>query len=136
MRITVSCPEGFDPDPAFLARFRRDAEARGGGLELSHDRAKGLAGAEAVCAKSWGAPSLYGRWEEERPLRTKAGDWLMDGSRMAAAAPGARFLHCLPVRRNVEVSDEVLDGPGSLICVQARNRLLVQKAVFVETLGP
>jgi ornithine carbamoyltransferase len=55
---------------------------------------------------------------------------------MGAAAPGARFLHCLPVRRNVEVADGVLDGPGSLIRVQARNRLLVQKAVFMETLRP
>jgi N-acetylornithine carbamoyltransferase len=135
MRITVACPEGFDPDAGFLARFRRDAEARGGSLSVSHDPGAGLAGAEAVYAKSWGAPSLYGRWEEERPLRARHRDWTVTAARMAAAAPGARFLHCLPMRRNVEATDEVADGPGSLVRAQARNRLLVQKAVFLETLG-
>lgn len=134
MRISVSCPEGFDPDPAFLSRVRRDAESRGGGVSISHDRRVGLAGAEAVYAKSWGAPSLYGRWEEEKPLRARHRDWTVDAGRMAAAAPGARFLHCLPMRRNVEATDEVVDGPGSLVMAQARNRLLVQKAVFLETL--
>jgi N-acetylornithine carbamoyltransferase len=136
MKVTVCCPEGYDPDEAFLARVRKDAESRGGGLEVSHDRLTGLAGAEAVYCKSWGAPSFYGRWEEEKPLRSKHRDWTVDGARMAAAAPGARFLHCLPMRRNVEATDEVVDGPGSLVMEQARNRLLVQKAVFLETLRP
>jgi N-acetylornithine carbamoyltransferase len=136
MRVTVCCPEGFDPDPAFLARFRRDAEARGGSVEVSHDRLGGLSGAEAVYCKSWGAPSLYGRWEEEKALRARHRDWTLDGTRMAAAAPGAKFLHCLPVRRNVEATDEVIDAASSLVRAQARNRLLVQKAVFLETLRP
>ena len=136
MRITVCCPEGFDPDQAFLGRVRRDAEARGGALSVSHDRLAGLAGAEAVYCKSWGAPSLYGRWEEERPLRAGHRDWTVDGARMAAAAPGARFLHCLPLRRNVEAADDVVEGAGSLVMLEARNRLLVQKAVFLETLRP
>lgn len=136
MRITVCCPEGFEPDRESLARFRAEAERRGGGIEVSHDRAAGLAGAEAVYAKSWGAPSLYGRWEEERPLRDRHRHWTVDRERMAVAAPGARFLHCLPMRRNIEATDEVVDGAGSLVRAQARNRLLVQKAVFLETLRP
>lgn len=136
MRTTICCPEGYDPDPAFLANVRKDAEARGGGIEISHDRLGGLAGAEAVYGKSWGAPSLYGRREEEKALRARHRDWTVDAARMAAAAPGARFLHCLPMRRNVEATDEVVDGPRSLVMAQARNRLLVQKAVFLETLRP
>lgn len=136
MRITVCCPEGFDPDPAFLEKVRGAAGERGGGLEGSRDRLAGLAGAEAVYCKSWGAPSLYGRWEEEKALRARHRDWTVTAERMAAAAPGARFLHCLPLRRNVEASDEVVDGAGSLVMHQARNRLLVQKAVFLETLRP
>ena len=136
MAITVGCPEGFEPDAAFLERVRADAGARGGSLQVSHDRLAGLAGAEAVYAKSWGAPSLYGRWDEERPLREKRRDWTVDRARLAAAAPGARFLHCLPLRRNVEASDEVVDGEGSLVRRQAANRLPVQKAVFLETLRP
>ncbi len=136
MRISISCPEGYDLDAAFLAKARKDAESRGGSLAVSHDRLAGLAGAEAVYCKSWGAPSLYGRWEEEKPLRARHRDWTVDAARMAAAAPGARFLHCLPMRRNVEATDEVVDAPSSLVPAQARNRLLVQKAVFLETLRP
>ena len=136
MKITISCPEGFDPDPESLAAFRAAAGERGGSIEISHDRLGGLDGAEAVYCKSWGAPSLYGRWDEEKPLRAKHRDWTVDRARMAAAAPGARFLHCLPMRRNVEATDEVVDGPSSLVRAQARNRLLVQKAVFLETLRP
>jgi N-acetylornithine carbamoyltransferase len=126
MRIRVACPEGFDPDLSFLE----------GPAEISHDRLAGLAGAEAVYCKSWGAPSLYGRWEEEKVLRAKHRDWTVDATRMAAAAPGARFLHCLPMRRNVEATDAVVEAPTSLVMAQARNRLLVQKAVFLETLRP
>jgi N-acetylornithine carbamoyltransferase len=136
MRITVSCPGGFEPDAGFLAKAGAAARARGGSLEVSRDRDAGLAGAEAVYAKSWGAPSLYGSWEEERALRARHRDWTVTAGRMAAAAPGARFLHCLPVRRNVEAADGVVDGPASLVPGQARNRLLVQKAVFLETLRP
>jgi N-acetylornithine carbamoyltransferase len=136
MRITVCCPEGYEPDAGFLAGVREKAGAGGGGLEISRDRLAGLRGAEAVYGKSWGAPSLYGRWEEEKPLRARHRDWTVDRERMAAAAPGARFLHCLPMRRNVEATDEVVDGPGSLVRQQAYNRLLVQKAVFLETLSP
>ena len=127
MKVTVCCPEGFDPERGFLEKVR---------AEVSHDPSGGLAGAEAVYCKSWGAPSLYGRWEEEKALRARHGGWTVTRERMAAAAPGARFLHCLPMRRNVEAADEVVDGKSSLVRAQARNRLPVQKAVFLETLRP
>jgi N-acetylornithine carbamoyltransferase len=136
MAISVVCPEGFDPDPDFLAKAGADAAARGGSLSVSHDPAGGLRGAAAVYAKSWGAPAFTGRWEEERPLRERHRDWTVTPGRMAAADDGARFLHCLPMRRNVEAADAVVDSPLSLVMTQARNRLLVQKAVFLETLRP
>jgi N-acetylornithine carbamoyltransferase len=136
MSISVCCPEGFDPDPSFLGVVKGVAADRGGGLEVSHDRLAGLAGAQAVYAKSWGAPSFYGRWEEESKARAALADWTVGKERMAAADPKARFMHCLPVRRNVEAADDVIEGSGSLVMQQARNRLLVQKAVFLETLRP
>ncbi len=119
MRIRISCPEGFEPDVAFLPEAP----------EIVHDRA---VAADVLYCKSWGAPSLYGRWEEEKALRARHRDWTVDAARLG----GARFLHCLPMRRNVEATDEVVDGPLSLVRAQARNRLLVQKAVFLETLRP
>ena len=136
MAVTVCCPAGFEPDPAFLDLSRRVATDRGGSLAVSTDRIAGLAGAEAVYAKSWGAPSFYGRWDEEAKIRGALADWTVGRERMEAAAPKARFLHCLPVRRNVVAADDVIEGAGSLVMQQARNRLLVQKAVFLETLRP
>jgi len=119
MRIRISCPEGYDPDVSFLPvrpEITRDRSVEG----------------DALYCKSWGAPSLYGRWEEEKALRARHRDWTVDAARLGSA----RFMHCLPMRRNVEATDGVVDGPGSLVMEQARNRLLVQKAVFLETLRP
>ena len=136
MQGRVCCPAGFEPDGEFLAKVEKAAGERGGSVTVSNARMAGLAGAPAVYAKSWGAPSFYGRWEEEKPLRAAAGDWTVTRERMAAAAPKARFMHCLPVRRNVVAADDVVEGAGSLVLAQARNRMLVQKAVFLETLRP
>jgi N-acetylornithine carbamoyltransferase len=136
MHLAVACPPGFEPDAAFLESAGAAARARGGSVRVSHDPADAFAGAEAVYAKSWGAPAHWGRWEEEAAVRARHRDWTVDGARMALAAPGARFLHCLPVRRNVVATDAVVEGPGSLVMEQARGRLLVQKAVFLETLRP
>ena len=119
MKIRISCPEGYDLDAPFLRQKP----------EIVHDRA---VKADALYCKSWVAPSLYGRPEEERALRSRYRDWTVDPARLG----NARFMHCLPMRRNVEATDEVVDGPGSLVRAQARNRLLVQKAVFLETLRP
>ena len=136
MAISVCCPEGYDPDRGFLDGVRSVAADRGGSLAVSHDPLAGLANAVAVYAKSWGAPSLYGKWEEEAKGREALKGWTVGKERMAAAAPKARFMHCLPVRRNIEAADDVVEGSGSLVLSQARNRLLVQKAVFLETLRP
>jgi len=135
LRTTVACPEGFEPDPAFLAAVSRAAAERGGSVEVCHAQADAIRGADAVYAKSWGAPRYYGRWEEEAEVRRAHRDWTVTEGLMAAA-PVARFLHCLPVRRNVVAADGVVEGPLSLVMAQARGRLLVQKAVFLETLRP
>jgi N-acetylornithine carbamoyltransferase len=78
-----------------------------------------------VYAKSWGSPAYYGRWEEEKKIRDGYRSWICD-----RVPPGAVFLHCLPVRRNVEVADAVLDA--SAIYDEAENRLHVQKAILAE----
>lgn len=136
MEVTVCCPPGFEPPAPFLEAAGRAAAERGGSLRVENDPRAGLAGAGAVYAKSWGAPAYYGRPGEEREARAGLAGWTVTRERMAAAAPGARFLHCLPVRRNVVAADDVVEGPASLVMEQARNRLLVQKAVFLETLRP
>ncbi|MHC4924417.1 MAG: N-acetylornithine carbamoyltransferase [Planctomycetota bacterium] len=134
MHIRVACPEQFAPNPEFLDRMRRNAEAGGGGLTVTNDQHDGIANAEAVYAKSWGAPAYYGRWDEEANLRASASHWTVDRELMAAASEGAKFMHCLPMRRNVVATDDVVEGADSLVRTQAENRLHVQKAVFQEML--
>jgi N-acetylornithine carbamoyltransferase len=95
---------------------------------IVHSKEEGLAGAQVVYAKSWGGSAYYGKWEEEKKVRDGHRAWICD--RVPA---GAVFMHCLPVRRNVEVSDAVLDAGA--IYDEAENRLHVQKALLSELVG-
>ena len=133
MNVRICHPEGFDLDDSVLDGARRLARRSGGGLEVSHDPDAGYAGAHAVYAKSWGSWRYYGRWEEERPKRESHRGWIVTRRRMARAKD-ARFMHCLPVRRNVVVEDAVIDSPASVVIQQAANRLHVQKAVLLRLL--
>ena len=82
-----------------------------------------------VYAKSWGAIPYFGRWEEEKPMRETLQHFIVDERKMALTKDGL-FSHCLPVRRNVKVTDAVIDSPRSLVIEEAENRLHVQKAVM------
>jgi N-acetylornithine carbamoyltransferase len=101
----------------------------------SDDRREALAGAHVLYAKSWGAAECYGDAPAEAALRSGLRGWCVDESWFAPAAPGCRFLHCLPVRRNVVVADEVLDGPRSAVVREAGNRMWVQMAVLHRLLA-
>jgi len=136
MRVVVLRPEGYDLPDAVMARAREQAERSGGSVETTADRRAAMDGAHVLYAKSWCAPQHYGHPAEEAvlraPLRT---EWCVDEPWFAPALPDAKFMHCLPVRRNVKVSDAVLDGPRSVVVQQAGNRLHAQKGLLVEMLG-
>ena len=132
--VVVAHPEGFDLEPGTLASARALAEARGGTVSVTHDRAEALHGARVVYAKAWGARSLYGQPEAATAAVRAHPEWTVDGKAMAATDE-AIFLHCLPVRRGVVVADEVLDGPQSRVLDQAENRLHVQKATLCHAMG-
>ncbi len=86
-------------------------------------------GVEAVYAKSWGSSADYGQPEAEAARRAKLKDWRVTEARMARGR-NAFFMHCLPVRRNVVVDDEILDGPRSAVLDEAENRLYAQQAIL------
>jgi N-acetylornithine carbamoyltransferase len=134
MDVTVCHPPGYDLDPGVRLVMERSAKASGGSVSWTPDLAPALQGAEAVYAASWGATNLHGRPEEERALRAKHKDRRITRERMATTASG-RFLHAMPVRRNVEADDDVIDGPGSLVLKQAGNRLHIQRALFLSVLA-
>jgi len=103
-------------------------------LTVHHDLDEGVTGARVIYAKSWGARWEYAAAPDVLAQRSARGDWrewIIDGRRQALADPGA-FMHCLPVRRNVVVTDEVIDGPHSWVAEQARSRVLTQAAVLHE----
>ena len=88
-----------------------------------------LEGADVVYAKSWGSLEGYGHWDDELELRERFRDWRIDSECMARTRD-ALFMHCLPVRRNVVVTDEVIDSERSVVYDQAANRLHVQKSIL------
>jgi N-acetylornithine carbamoyltransferase len=136
MQVTVLRPEGFGLPPPILERARRAAAAAGGTVEETSERGAALAGAQVVYAKSWAGTSCYGDAAADAALRAGLRDWCVEESWFRAAAPGCRFMHCLPVRRGAVVSDEVLDGPRSVVVRQAHNRMWVQMAVLHRLLAP
>jgi N-acetylornithine carbamoyltransferase len=135
MDVTVLRPEGFALPQAVMDRARRAAALSGGSVAETDDRGAALSGAHVLYAKSWTAPSCYGDPAAEAALRAPLRSWCVDEPWFAPAAPGARFLHCLPVRRNVVVSDAVLDGPRSAVLPEAANRQWVQMAILHRLLG-
>lgn len=110
--LTVAHPEGFDLDPEIVARARTVGGETGAGLKFTNDQDAAMRGARVVMAKSWSGFSGYGRRDDEARARASLGGWTVD-ARKLALTDGAGFMHCLPVRRNVVVTDEVIDGPRS-----------------------
>lgn len=134
MDVTVLHPEGFPLPDEVMAGAREIAARAGGSVRDTTDRAEAMDGAHVLYAKSWCAPSLYGRPEQEAAARAGLRDWCVRESWFEPAAPEAKFMHCLPVRRNVKVADEVLDGPRSVVVREAANRLHVNKALLERLL--
>ena len=117
MDVTVAHPEGFELDPRIVARAEGLAAAGGGRVTVTHDQQEGMRGAQVVYAKAWSGVSGYADRDAEAARRAALGGWLVDRT-----PEGAGFMHCLPVRRNVVVSDAVIDGPGSWVLEQAALR--------------
>jgi N-acetylornithine carbamoyltransferase len=118
--LTIAWPKEFPLEDRIVKML--------GNAKIVHDPQEAMAGAEIVYAKSWGGSKYYGRWDEEKKIRDGYRHW-----QVTRVPEGATFLHCLPVRRNVEVADAVLDA--SAIYDEAENRLHVQKAILAEILG-
>jgi N-acetylornithine carbamoyltransferase len=137
MDVTIAAPEGADLDPEDMARIESLArEAGGRAPAVVHDQAAAIAGADAVYAKSWGPVSLYGQPEAQRAWFGPHRDWRLKAAHMRQTRDGKGIaMHCLPVRRNVEIDDAVLDGPNSVVVDQAENRLHVQRALLLTMIG-
>ncbi len=126
--MTVATPAGYGPDPGIVATAR----ARGGRIELAGDPLAAARDADALYTDTW---TSMGQEAEAETRRTAFRDYQINRALLAEAKPGARVMHCLPAHRGEEITDEVLDGPQSIVLAQAENRLHVQKAVLLSLLG-
>jgi ornithine carbamoyltransferase len=133
MQVTVAHPLGFELDAEVLARAGQLADAHGGSVTVVNDLAQGAKGAAVLYGRSWGSIKYWNDPEREAMVKRSLQSWQIDQQIMSLTAD-AVFMHPLPVRRNVAVSDDVLDGPRSVIYDQAENRLHVQKAILTELL--
>jgi N-acetylornithine carbamoyltransferase len=135
MEVVVARPEGFALPKQIMDKARLAASAAGGSVTETTDRAAAMAGAGVLYAKEWGTTLYYGDAEADSRLRSELSDWCVRERWFAGALPDAKLMHCLPVRRNVAVADEVLDGPRAVVKREAFNRLVVQMAVLHRMLS-
>ena len=134
MEVVVLRPEGFALPPEIMEKARRAAALSGGSVRETSEREDALTGAHIVYAKEWGATVCYGDVEGDAQLRGALTDWCVRNDWFARTASDCRLMHCLPVRRNTAVADEVLDSPRSVVQHEAYNRLVVQMAVLYQLL--
>ena len=135
MDVTVLRPEGFELPESMMDKARKAAEASGGSLRETSDRIQAMEGAHVIYAKSWSSTKHYGDKAADGELRRELVDWCVDEPWFENAKSDCRFMHCLPVRRGVVVSERVLDGLRSVVIHEARNRMLAQMAVLHQMLG-
>jgi N-acetylornithine carbamoyltransferase len=136
MDIVIARPDGYDLDPDDMLAIGHLAQARGGSVAVTDDLTGAVDGAEAVYVKSWGALGYFGRPEEEKAFRSSLRHWRMTEELLRRTRAGKGVvMHCLPVRRNVEIDDAVLDGPNSAVVDEAENRLHAQRALLLELIG-
>ena len=125
--VRVATPAGYEPDAAVVAEAKRVARETKGKIELFTSAAEAVSGAQAVYTDVWASMGQ----EEEAAAREKTfAEFQVNQALFAHAASDAVFLHCLPAHRGLEVTDEVMDSPRSIVYDQAENRLHVQKAVL------
>ncbi|MEY2648556.1 MAG: hypothetical protein RL282_1269 [Bacteroidota bacterium] len=116
--FVITHPAGYELDDRFTK-----------GATITHNQDEALAGADFIYVKNWSAVDPYGT------LPPFGGDWMLSNDKIRHTR-NAKVMHCLPVRRNVELSDEILDGPHSLVTEQAANRVWAAQAVMAEMLRP
>jgi len=127
VNFRIATPANYAPAPDVVADAKRVAKETRARIELFTNPSEAVAGAQAVYTDSW---TSMGFEAEEKVRRNVFKAYQVNRKLMEQAAPGAFFMHCLPAHRGAEVTDEVLDGPTSIVLKQSENRMHVQKAIL------
>ncbi|MFD7311602.1 ornithine carbamoyltransferase [Promicromonospora sp. NPDC059942] len=127
LHVRIAGPEGYLPDAAMVARAAEIAATTGGSVTVTTSAKEAVAGADVVATDTWVSMGD----EDEAEARSKPfWDYQVNAELLAAAAPDALVLHCLPAYRGKEITADVIDGPQSVVFDEAENRLHAQKALL------
>ncbi len=135
MDVVLAHPPEFKLMPEIMDAAREQARKHHVGFEVTDDMDEAFKDADIVYPKSWGPLVTTTAREDGKALIEKYRSWITDQRRMDLAKEDCIYMHCLPADRNLEVTDEVIDGPNSVVYDEAENRLHVQKAVMALTMG-
>ncbi len=132
MNVSVASPKGYECNAEIIENAKADAKLTGAVIDVSNDPERAIADADVVYTDTWVSMGQ----EEEKAKRIKDFEgYTIDKKLFSLANPAALFMHCLPAYRGFEVTEDVIDGPNSVIFDEAENRLHVQKAVMALTMG-
>lgn len=132
MNISAVCPHGYEPDASVGTQAKKNAEKSGAKLELLTDPKKAVAGADVIYTDVW--VSMGQEKEAKQRMRAFTG-YQVNAQLLKLAKPNVIVMHCLPAHRGQEITDEVIDGPRSVVLDQAENRMHAQKALLVSLLA-
>lgn len=132
MRVVAANPPGYGPAEVVLTQARALAAATGGSIEVTTDPHAAVRAADVIYTDVW---TSMGQEAEQERRRQVFPPYQVNARLLSEAAPSAIVMHCLPAHRGDEITDEVIDGPHSVVFDQAENRLHAQKAVLVELMA-
>jgi ornithine carbamoyltransferase len=132
IHFVLACPPGYEPDPGILSQALAEAKTTGATLTIAHDPKAAARAADVLYTDVW--TSMGQEEERARRLREFQG-FQINQALLDRAAPDVLVMHCLPAHRGEEITDDVLDGPHSVVFDEAENRLHGQKAILVRLLG-
>jgi ornithine carbamoyltransferase len=131
MHVSVGCPVGYEPDAGILAKARELSPATR--VEVLHDPHEAARGADVLYTDVWVSMGMEAEKEQREAIFRP---YQVNRALVEAASKDPIVMHCLPAHRGLEITDDVLDGPRSVVWDQAENRLHTQKALLVDLLGP
>jgi len=129
--FTVASPEGFDVKPAVVVDCQKVAAQMGSTIRLLRDPHEAVKGADVIYTDTW---TSMGQEAETKKREAVFPPYQVNSQLVSEAKPGVIVMHCLPAHRGQEITDEVADGPHSVLFPQAHNRLHAQKAILVYLL--
>lgn len=132
MHFSLGCPEGYEPDPGLTSWAKEEAKETGCDIQITHDPQSAVQDADVIYADVW---ISMGQEAEKTERLARFEPYQVNRRLMSNAKPDCLIMHCLPAHRGEEITDEVLDGPNSVVLDQAENRLHVQKAILALTMA-